>query len=42
VSLVRVARVEEIGLGECRSVRSGTRRIAVWNVGGSFHAVEDA
>ncbi|MFQ5700256.1 MAG: Rieske (2Fe-2S) protein [Acidobacteriota bacterium] len=42
MSLIRVGRVEDLPPGRCRSVRAGTRRIAVWNVDGKFYAVEDA
>ncbi|HKY31299.1 MAG TPA: Rieske 2Fe-2S domain-containing protein [Candidatus Polarisedimenticolia bacterium] len=38
----RVGRLEELPPGRCRSVRIGVRRIAVWNVGGVFYAMEDA
>jgi len=42
MSFIRVARADEIPPGACRSVRAGIRRIVVWNVGGTFHAMEDA
>lgn len=42
MSETRVGRVEEIPAGQSRSVRAGTRRIAVFNVAGTLRAVEDA
>ena len=42
MSLVRVARVEELKPGQVRSVRAGVRRIAVFNVSGTLYALEDA
>ena len=39
---VRVAAVADLPPGSCRSIRIGLRRIAVFNIAGSFHAVEDA
>lgn len=37
-----VARLVDLTQGQCRAVRTGTRRIAVYNVGGRLHAIEDA
>ncbi len=42
MAFVRVARAEEIAPGQCRTLRVGIRRIAVFNVDGAFHAIEDA
>lgn len=42
MSETRVGRLDEIGPGQCRSVRVGIRRIAVWNIGGRLVAYEDA
>lgn len=42
MSFTRVARQDEIKPGQCRTIRVGITRIAVWNVGGRFHAIEDA
>jgi len=42
VSFVRFARPEEIPPGGNKSVRIGLRRIAVFNVGGTLYAIEDA
>ena len=42
MSFTRVARVDELRPGQCRALRVGVRRIAVFNVGGAFHAIEDA
>lgn len=42
MSETRVGRLEEILPGQSRSVRAGTRRVAVFNVQGTLHAVEDA
>ncbi len=42
MSWSRVERVENLKPGQCRALRVGTRRIAVWNVAGRFHAIEDA
>lgn len=37
-----VARLEDLPQGQCRTVRVGIRRIAVWNVDGTLYAHEDA
>src|SRR5688572_399023 len=42
MNFTQVGRVDELPPGRCRSVRIGTRRVAVWNVGGTLHAIEDA
>ena len=42
MTFARVARVEELRPGSCRSLRVGVRRIAVWNVAGNLYAIEDA
>ena len=42
MSFVRVARVEDLKPGQCRSVRAGIRHIAVFNVEGVLYAIEDA
>ena len=42
MGFTRVARVEELKPGECRALRVGIRRIAVFNVEGTFRAIEDA
>jgi len=42
VNFTKVARVEELKPGQCRALRVGVRHIAVFNVAGSFHAIEDA
>lgn len=42
MSFTRVAAVGELKPGQARSIRVGTRRIAVWNVDGEFFAIDDA
>jgi len=42
LSFVKVAPVDELKPGQSRSVRAGIRRIAVFNVGGVYYAIEDA
>lgn len=42
MSFTKVARVEELKPGQSRALRVGVRRIAVFNVGGEFYAIEDA
>jgi len=42
VSFTSIGRLEDLAPGQCRSVRLGVRRVAVWNVGGQLHAIEDA
>jgi len=42
MSFVRFAGVDEIPPGKSRSMRIGLRRIAVFNVAGSYYAIEDA
>jgi nitrite reductase/ring-hydroxylating ferredoxin subunit len=42
VSFTTVGPLSELPPGRCRSVRIGVRRVAVWNVGGTLHAMEDA
>ena len=37
-----VGPLSELPPGRCRSVRVGVRRVAVWNVNGTLHALEDA
>ncbi len=39
--LVKVGKKEEIGLGGAKSVLSGGKDIAVFNVGGEFHAIDN-
>lgn len=39
---VKVARAEEIVPGRPRALRVGIRHVAVFNVDGSFYAIEDA
>jgi nitrite reductase/ring-hydroxylating ferredoxin subunit len=39
---VRVCRLDELAPGQMRALRSGIRRIAVVNSGGSLYAFEDA
>lgn len=39
---VRVARTKEIPHGEGRLFEVGGRRVAVFNVGGRFHAIDNA
>ena len=40
--VVKVAEVGEIPEGEGKAVSHGKHRIAVFNVGGEFHAISDA
>jgi nitrite reductase/ring-hydroxylating ferredoxin subunit len=42
VIFTTIGRIEDLPPGQCRSVRLGVRRVAVWNVGGTLHAIEDA
>ena len=42
MGFVRFAAVAEIPPGTSRSLRFGLKHIAVFNVGGVFHAIEDA
>jgi len=42
MSWSRVESVDKLKPGQCRALRVGTRRIAVWNVDGRYHAIEDA
>ena len=42
MGFVRVARENDLTPGQVRSVRVGVRRIAVFNVGGTLYAIEDA
>jgi nitrite reductase/ring-hydroxylating ferredoxin subunit len=42
VSFVKFAVVDEIPSGGNKSLRLGLRRIAVFNLDGNFHAIEDA
>jgi hypothetical protein len=38
---VKVARADEIAPGEARAVEAGGKRIALFNVDGTFHAIDD-
>jgi nitrite reductase/ring-hydroxylating ferredoxin subunit len=40
--VVKIAEVTEIADGEGKAVTLGKRRIAVFNMGGTFHAISDA
>lgn len=40
-SFVKVARVDEIPAGTGKTVEAGDREIAIFNVGGEFHAIEN-
>ena len=42
MSFIRVAKTGDIPPGACRALRAGIRRIVVWNVAGTFYAMEDA
>ena len=39
---MRLCAVSDIAPGTCRSCEAGGRRIAVFNVDGTFHAIDDA
>ena len=40
-TMVKVARAGEIGPGEGKTVEANGREIAVFNVGGAFHAIDN-
>ena len=42
MTFTAIGRLEDLAPGQCRSVRVGIRRVAVWNVEGELHAIEDA
>ena len=42
MSYIRFAGVDQVPPGACKSQRIGLRRIAVFNINGTFYAIEDA
>ena len=39
---VRVAGVSDLATGQCATVTAGDKEIALFNVGGTFHAIESS